>query len=82
MDTQKLCKGCRYYDAFYTRGICAFEKQKAGYCSRREKATSATDICSFYKYRPSQEKTVTIEHLDIVLEAVAELERLYYNYDS
>ena len=75
------CKDCRYYDIFYTQGYSQFIKQKKGYCSRQEKTTCETDSCEFYKYRPSQETTVTIEHLDIVLKDV-ELERIFFKYDN
>lgn len=75
------CKDCRYYDVFYTQSTYFFEKQKAGYCARQETATCETDNCEFYKHRPSQEKSVTIEHLDIVLADIEQLEQIFFNFD-
>ena len=78
MDTH-ICKACRRYETFYTKSICSFEKQKEGYCLRQEKATCENYKCELYKYRPQKEKTVTVEHLDIVIADIEKLERIFYD---
>ena len=85
MDTQKqnlhTCKGCRYYNVFYIKSAYSFNKHKAGFCTQQQKAVYENDKCGSYKYRPQREKTVTVEHLDIVIKDLEELERIFYNCD-
>ena len=83
MNTQNLhtCKGCRYYNVFYIKSAYSFHKHKAGFCTQQQKAVYENDKCGSYKYRPHREKTVTVEHLDIVVKDLEELERIFYNCD-
>ena len=37
--------------------------------------------CELYKLRAKNVKTVTLEHLDSVIEDIKELEQIFYNVD-
>ena len=82
MEQQKRCKYCRYYNAFYVKNVYSFGKHKAGFCTQQQKAVYENDKCGLYKYKPQEEKTVTLEHLEIVINDLETLERIFYNCDT
>lgn len=73
--------GCRYYNAFYTRGACAFYREKSGYCEQKEKAVEAKECCDKYKHRKHQDKNVAMEDLEKVKVALEELKLVFGDYD-
>lgn len=77
-----VCTRCRYYKAFYFEGTSAFYREKAGYCEVTQKTVRPEDSCERYKYRLPRDKNVTLEFLDEVIAAVAELEHIFYRFDS
>ena len=71
------CKGCRYYNAVYIKSVYGFDRQQTGFCEKQQKIVNKNENCELYKYRKFKEKVVTLEHLDIVIDEIKELERLF-----
>ena len=84
MDTKNYlhkCKDCRYYNAVYKKYICNFDKTDTGICLLNQKPVKKDSQCKLYKYRIKKSETVTLEHIDIVITDIKELEKIYYTLD-
>lgn len=81
VENYRSCAGCRYYKAFYTRGACAFYRERLGYCEKNEKAVGAKESCELHKYRRQQNKTVTLEHLQQGIKEAKEIELILGDCD-
>lgn len=71
----KACWNCGYYKAYYTKGLCHFDKLNDGVCRKQEKTVNKHEQCEFwktnYKLRSWQEviaKKKLIEIMDILTE--------------
>ena len=73
------CKNCCFYKDYYIKCICSFDKQKAGFCICIQKPVYSNDLCEQFKYRQHKQKRITIEHLDIVIKDLEELEHIFYD---
>ena len=72
----RFCGNCRYYNAHYERCHVFFIRQRTGSCVKLKKLVGNKDSCELYKYRPYQEKTVTLEHIDNVMDDIKEMEKI------
>lgn len=82
METQKnkqSCKDCRFFDMLYFKRMYGFEKQEVGICIQKQIVVQKSNLCEFFKYRIQKDKTVTLEHIDVVIADIEELEKIFYN---
>ena len=79
-NNSRVCSSCRYYKAFYSKGACAFYREKNGYCELVNRPMSSKGYCDFYKYRRQEEKRVSLEMLDKVISEIEKMEQIFYNF--
>lgn len=75
------CRNCRYYAPVYVRSTFCFWRQAAGYCSQRKAVVQRNSQCERYKHRQCRGKRATVEHIEIALADVHELEKMFFDYD-
>ncbi len=44
-ESNKFCKNCMKYNAFYVKRLLSFEKQTKGLCSKKEKVVEQSSVC-------------------------------------
>lgn len=73
MKRHKQCGNCRYYRAYYTKSLCDFFKERAGFCSLSEKNAPENGYCDAHRRRLNEEKKLTPDLFD---KALADIETL------
>ena len=76
---QRICGNCRYYDAYYTKGISQFEIQKIGRCALFEKTLDKYEYCSAWQSNEQRLKTrraVAEKELSELLERTSQLKQI------
>ena len=75
----RICGNCRYFDAYYVKGVSKFEKQKIGHCALFEKTLDKYEQCSDWQSdseRLQTQKTVVTKELSELLEQTAMLKQI------
>ncbi len=75
------CKNCKNFRLIYEKCVYDFIKTTSGICSLRLEIVKKDGNCEFYKTCVEKVKTDTLAHIDVVIEDIKELERMFYNVD-
>ena len=46
---KKSCWNCVYYKAYYTKGICCFDKKDCGWCTKRKETVDKHENCDKWR---------------------------------
>ena len=76
-----ICKDCNNFTLIFKKSVCDFDKTDFGICCLMQELVKKDNKCVLYKLRAKNVKTVTLEHLDSVIEDIKELEQIFYNVD-
>ncbi len=74
-----VCGNCRYFNAYYTKGVSKFEIQKIGRCALFEKDLDKYAHCSAWQSNEQRLKTqqaVAKKELSALLEQTAQLRQI------
>ena len=75
------CRDCRFLEGIYAKFQYVLIKQICGMCLQKHTTVKNHEVCELFKRRLQTEKIVTQEHLDIVMEDLKELERIFQRSD-
>lgn len=70
------CKKCADHQAFYHSGFFMFWIEKQGLCCNAQKVVKEKEVCEFYR-PPSEEDTTMIQSLDIAIDDIKVLQKIY-----
>ena len=77
----KACWNCGNYKAYYTKGLCHFDKLKYGLCGKRNKTVDKHEQCECwrndYKIRGLQEN-VAKRKLNDILDGIIEIRQILF----
>lgn len=73
----QFCRNCRFFSTFYTRCMACFYREKRGYCSRNKKDVATREHCEQFLRRKQPKNMPMHEHLGIVIEDIAALEKFF-----
>ena len=76
----KACWNCYFYDAYYTKATCSFEKQSLGFCKYKQTITKNEEVCEKQikverKRQPS--KAVAYRSLIKICQNLEELKQIF-----
>ena len=80
-DNLHICNDCNNFSLIYKKSVYNFDKTDLGICFFNQEIIKKDKSCKFYKLRAKKLKTVTLEHIDAVIEDIKELEQIFYNVD-
>jgi len=79
---EKNCQNCRYYRAYYKKGLANFYRARnTGLCIQQQKAVEKKERCDLFLSRIPVKKEVTVEYIDQVIKDIEELEWIYRDYN-
>ena len=71
----KACWNCGNYKAYYTKGLCHFDKLNCGLCRKRKETVEKHSLCEFWRsdykvrrFREDVAKRKLSDILDILIE--------------
>ncbi|MBQ7948942.1 MAG: hypothetical protein IJ284_04180 [Clostridia bacterium] len=77
----KACWNCGNYKAYYTKGLCHFDKLDCGLCRKKKEAVEKHGQCEFwrnnYTIRTFREKVAKIK-LNEILDALIEIRQILF----
>ena len=80
------CRNCGRYRTFYTKGYCAFLREKYGYCDRHDKVVCEGEICECWRgwgaRRRNITKSVVLQALEKGLTDIAALRQIFAEEDE
>ncbi len=50
-EENKKCWSCAKFERYYTKGFCALQKEKVGFCSLQSKIVDKDDSCKMWNFR-------------------------------
>ena len=77
----KACWNCGSYQAYYTKGLCHFDKLNNGLCGKHKKTVNKHEQCEFlrsnYNWRGLREK-VAKRKLNDILDGIVEIRQILF----
>lgn len=77
----KECWNCGNYKAYYTKGLCHFDKLDCGLCQKKKETVEKHGQCIFwrnnYRIRTFREKVAKIK-LSEILDALIEIRQILF----
>lgn len=75
------CWNCSSYRAYYTKGFCQFDKQRAGLCCRRTQTVEDKhQSCEFWRSTvklKNLRKQIAIKKLNEILESMLQIKQIF-----
>lgn len=75
----KACWNCLRYKIFYTKGLCHFNREKNGYCTKQEKIFDKHEFCEFWfpdNSKRETRKNVAMRRLNEISDAIIEIRQI------
>ncbi len=77
----KACWNCGNYKAYYTKGLCHFDKLNCGLCRRKKETVDKHEQCEFwrnnYNIRTFRED-IAKKKLNDILDAIIEIQQILF----
>lgn len=77
----KACWNCLRYKAYYTKGLCHFDKEKFGFCTKHERMVDKQEGCPFWSLnnpRRETRKKVAMRKLSEILTQLVEIRQILF----
>ncbi len=76
MSSNKQCRKCKFYNAYYRKGLFNFNIERQGECKKYNKIVSENDNCEYWN-RSDCKANITLEMIDKVIADIEEIKRFY-----
>ena len=81
----KACWNCGNYKAYYTKGLCHFDKLSCGLCSKKKETVEKHGQCEFWKNdcakRTIREK-IAKRNLNDILDVLIEIRQILFEQNE
>ena len=77
----KACWNCGYYKAYYTKGLCHFDKLDCGLCRKMKETVDKHSQCEFWRNNHSirgLREAVAKKKLNEVLDNIIEIRQILF----